>query len=265
MSFSKDISDLVNDVAKTLRTSAQGIGLNQQGWVEFHNEIQQYLLALDSSPSLKEKFQGLERSVGSLRGKEHSKDIDEFGEVLAKVFEFYQSVEAPREDRDKIEVRMNSVDKELKGPTLTWSLISRNPGQFSRGPAGQGSIKEYSPHLRGVFTDPERPNQEIHAYGRRFDNEICLEFTCFDSNYFQKQMILIESVVERYKWFFAYKGFWKLTWLRRGSDSFREVGADKLYCGKIYYQVQTEKIELVTENILTDLVFQLYIYDKIPK
>lgn len=261
----KDLEDLTEEISKLYGFTSFGSMLKEKSWITISNEIQTVINELDKSGILEKKLAGMIRGHAVPQGREAAKDIDQFGDVLSTVVEFYQKYENPVSEEYKISVRGTGRNIEMKNPTLSWKLLSREPGLVSAGGVHTKGTQEMTPHLRGVIKDPKKPNKEIHVYGQRFDNLIEIKFTTMDSNSFQPQILDIEHMIKNYSWFFSYKGFQKMIYVKRGEDTFMNHGGDTYYSGCLIYKLTTEALEAKEEDILRNITIKMFLVDKYNK
>lgn len=139
---------------------------------------------------------------------------------LLNFFPIFQSVIRTQEDADV--KNLNRSDKEayrrlllleddpdevIDTEAITWKLKARSPGRFDQGPAGNGRIQEVVPHLRAKRQHPEHPNETLLTYGKSYGNWIEFAVYARDKKQALKRMLWLESAIDRYQWYFRFKGF----------------------------------------------------------
>lgn len=195
-----------------------------------------------------------------IKSVEPAKDIDEFGLVLAELIGLAQDKIFPRKVRDKVEFRSANSNLEFKNDVITWSLISRLPGQASQG-SMNGEVKHR--HLvarpRGTYDSEEYPNHKVGMYGASYDNTV--ELTCFslDKDRCLELALWIESLIMSFRWYFCYRGFNRVFFCGNKGVCFEEIGANRFYSSKLEFYVSTEKITQIVAPELTSIALQVMV------
>lgn len=184
-------------------------------------------------------------------------DIDDFGTVLSEVIQYDQKVASPKSPFSQVKVALSSVDHVLSSDTVTWRVKSRKPGAWGAGPPGSPSHRTAARHLMGVWDDPEVPNHVVLDYAQFYDNEVEVSFWSADRSQANRMAIELESLIDRYQWYFSMRGFGKILFLSRGEDLHYGNPGNAFYCSDLFYHVSTTKKFLERTAVLTDLYFHI--------
>jgi hypothetical protein len=174
---------------------------------------------------------------------------------LTEFFPVFQEVIRIQEEEDKVpkgkellvleEDPPESIDTE----SITWSLLSRKPGQFNRGAHGESKIKEVTSHIRAIVDHPDNPSEKIVSMGKFYDNYIEFNIYARNSKAAMNRVIWLEKVIDAYRWYFRLNGF---NLIEDSVLNKEQVIIDKLKLVKypVIYYVRTEDIYHITTQEL---------------
>lgn len=183
-------------------------------------------------------------------------DIDEFPVILNQIVEQEQEVEGiPKPDR--VEIVEEHVDLPVERETISWSLVRRIDGLFAQGKPGDSHIRERSYHLRNVTNDPIYPGHHILYYGHYMDNTIQLTTWAPSGRTANNRAIWLESLIDKYRWFFLYRGINSILFQERVRDMYSRHNGVALEGRPLIYFVRTEKIIQVRVATLKRIVFNI--------
>lgn len=132
---------------------------------------------------------------------------------------------------------------------ITWTVKARVPGRFDQGPSGQGRIKEVVPHLRANRKHAEHPNERLLTYGKTYGNWIEFSIYARDKKTALGRVIWFEKAMDRYSWYFRFKGF-RVIEEGMGDRESVEIKGLKLIKYPLTYFVRSEDIYHVTSQEL---------------
>ena len=182
------------------------------------------------------------------------------------------AVETDEEQRDLVDdarvlVTYENPDQRLEDLTqerspkgiLAISLRKRQPGAFGRGAPLEQKIKNRRPLLREEFEDPDNPGYKKAVLGYFYDN--IMRITCWArTNKMANELALwFEGFMEDYMWWFRYSGVNRILFEDRGMDMVENVKGIKLYGRPIDYFVRTERLTLVSQKKLEQILIRCQI------
>ena len=187
---------------------------------------------------------------------EPAKDIDEFPPLVAFAVDKRQEYENMN-GINNVEFRESFADLIIEKDTITWKLISRKPGLYGKGKAGDTRVQEMVRHFRGVFLDPDEAGQSIISHGQFMDNMI--EFTIWsqDASTANRLAVWFELLMEEFRWFFLFHGINRVLFQERKSDIFKEVSGHTLHGRPLIYFIRTERVNLIRESLLKHIIVQM--------
>jgi len=151
----------------------------------------------------------IENYIAELRDNRHSP----IGSDIIEFFPLLQRVIRTKEEQDQVPSGKNLLILEEDPPepidteAITWSLVSRTPGQFDQGSAGKGRIREVTAHMRSVIQHPEHPSEKLITMGKFYSNWIQVNIYARESKVALSRLLWFEKLIESYRWFFRLNGF----------------------------------------------------------
>ena len=192
--------------------------------------------------------------IGLSRTPRLHKSLNEFYGLVKDAIEHAEASQNIIEDR-KVHFTEEDVDSDIKTETITFSLVRREPGAFSRGAPFEGKIKNLRPILREIRDDPESPQHKIFVYGYLHDNVVRFTMWAKTNKTANARALWFESLMLEYSWFFAMSGVGKVLFIGRDEDiSIRDDKGQKLYGRPLNYFVKTEDITTAKETIIRKIL-----------
>jgi len=140
--------------------------------------------------------------ISSVRGALHPN-----GDLL-KLFELIQNAVQSRQESEKVPgdkrllVLASDPPEEIDTEAITFSLLSRGPGQFNKGPPNSARVKELAPHYRGAQNHPEHIGEKLITMGRFFDSNIAFNIYARNDMTALKRVFWFENVMDSFRWLF---------------------------------------------------------------
>lgn len=138
--------------------------------------------------------------------------------------------------------------------TIAFSVISRKPGAFGQGPAGNPTHRNQRPMFREDTKDPENPGYRVMTLGYWYDNLV--RFTCWarTNKAANKRAEWFENLMEEYSWWFKLQGVDRTIYQGRNADIVITVDNNKWYGRPIDYFVRTEKLRVFREKTIEQIL-----------
>jgi hypothetical protein len=95
----------------------------------------------------------------------------------------------------------------LDTEAITWTVISRTPGQYDQGAAGKGKIREVVPHMRTMINHPDHPSEKLIAMGKLYSNWIQFNVYARESKVALNRLLWFEKTMDSFRWFFRLNGY----------------------------------------------------------
>lgn len=133
--------------------------------------------------------------------------ILDFLYLLRKVIESRQNTEGIK-DENRILFLEEDPQEEIDTEAITFSIMYRKPGQFSKGPIGKGSVvRELTPHLRRYEDNQNVPGEKILTYGKLHDTKITFWCNARTDKVAIRRALWLTQVMDSFSWFFFLYGF----------------------------------------------------------
>lgn len=142
--------------------------------------------------------------------------------------------------------------EDLNTEAITWGLSSRMPGSFSKGPAGNGGVREVRGHIRSVSDNPSVPGQKIIEIGRISDNFITLYTWARGNEVALRRALWVEELFDSFNWYFKLFGF-KVIEQKLYNKEIVSVGNLKLTRYPLSYFVGTDDTYCISSQELREL------------
>jgi len=183
-----------------------------------------------------------------------SKNIIEAMDLIKSAVESYELREHASKDA-KINITYAYPDTNIDLETISICLEERSPGMHSQGsPSRRGAVKNLRPLLRETIEDPSNPGYKRAILGYFYDNTLSLTCWARTNKAANDRALWLENVMEEYTWFFAISGVNRVLYQGRGREIVREVGNNKLYGRPIDYFIRTEKLRVVSQKKLEEII-----------
>lgn len=130
-----------------------------------------------------------------------------------------------------------SIDTEA----ITFELLKRENGSFSRGAPFQGNVKEIGYHIRGETQHPEHPGERLVTFGKRYDNLIGFNIYARSNVQARERLLWFEGLMFSYSWYFRVFGF-RVYYFGTGKRERVEIEGTKLTKYPSEYFVGTDDI-----------------------
>jgi len=164
-------------------------------------------------------------------------------------------------EKNKILFTEEDPDVDAVTETITFSLVSREPGIFQRGSprdaGGSNVVRNLRPRLREEKPDPEHPGYRFAITGYWYDNVV--RFTCWanTNKTANARAVWFEDLMEEYAWFFTIQGVNRVLFHARQADVVAEIGGQKWYGRPIDFFVRTEKLRVFSEKTIEEIIVKL--------
>lgn len=185
-----------------------------------------------------------------------SKDYFQFLELVKKAVDDYQRRQKPPDGRE-ISLSWERPDSAAETEKISISLLERGPGAFSKGAPLEGQIKNWAPILREKRKDPENPGYLNLVFGKLYDNKICFTTWAQTNKEAIERAFWFEELMENYTWFFRASGVGRVLFLSQEEDIFIDEHGKRVYGRKLVYFIRTEKITVISEKTIEDIVINL--------
>jgi hypothetical protein len=214
--------------------------------------IQETFDFVKGDPIAQRRARGNPRSVTPGRAK----SLLEFYELVRQSIVDYET-RARVPDIDKVVFTEEEPDINSSTPTVTFSLLKREPGQFGQGGPFGAKHQNLRPMLREEFTDPENPGYRVATTGYWYDNLV--RFTCWSrtNKTANAKAEWFENLMEEYTWWFRLNGVSRVIFWGRDADIVVNVDQNKWYGRPIDYFVKTEKVRVFNEKTLEEILIKL--------
>jgi len=184
------------------------------------------------------------------------KSLKEFYELVRQAIVNYET-RAGTLDINKVNFTEEEPDFENETPTITFSLMKREPGSFSQGAPGEGDVKNLRPRLRESLDDPTFPGYKKMITGMWYDNIV--RFTCWarTNKVANQRAEWFENLMDDYTWWFVISGIQRVIYKGQSNDIVVTVKDNKWYGRPIDYFVRTEKLKTTSEKTLEEIIITL--------
>jgi hypothetical protein len=185
-----------------------------------------------------------------------AKSLLEFYELVGKAISHYE-IRAGTTEENKIVYTEEEPDIAAKTETITYSLISREPGSFSQGAPLEGRVKNQRPMFREEADDPEEPGYKQMILGYWHDNTV--RFTCWarTNKAANKRAEWFENLMEEYSWWYKLQGVERVISLGQRADIVANVQKNKWYGRPFDFFVRTETLRVLKEKTIENVLVNL--------
>lgn len=197
------------------------------------------------------------------RQPKEAKDINDFFDLVRRALEDKQY------NHDGISANRGIVfteefpRKELETETISFALQSREPASMSQGRHGNGRVREWKPHVRGVDDDPNNAGYRIVTFGQKFENYITLTCWAKTNKRANKRARWLEDTLKEYAWWIKYNGIDEFYFVEQEADQILKLdGSNNIIMGRpMRYFVRTERLTHVSENTMRRIIIDLSAHD----
>ena len=185
-----------------------------------------------------------------------AKSLLEFYDLVRQAIEDYER-RAGTPEVNQIRFTEEEPDVDAKTETITFSLVSREPGAFQQGAPMEARVKNMRPMLREEAVDEENPDYRKAIMGYWHDNIV--RFTCWarTNKTANARAMWFEDLMDEYAWWFKLQGVSRVLFWQRNTDIVAKVGGNKWYGRPIDYFVRTEKIQVFTEKTIEEIIVRM--------
>jgi hypothetical protein len=167
------------------------------------------------------------------------------GANLLGFYELVQEAVASRQasehvpDDKRLLVLADDPPESVDTEAITFFMRARAPGQFNKGPAGTGRVREVVAHVRSIQQHPEHPSEKLVTMGRFYDNWVVFNIYARDDYTAFKRVLWFENVMDSYRWYF---GLHRIKTIEEGVGDRARVTIGELPLTKypITFMVRTE-------------------------
>ena len=182
-----------------------------------------------------------------------TKSLNEFYELIGQAIDNYEKREGVSADK-KVIYTEEEPDTSSRTETITFSLISREPGAFSQGAPLEGKIRNLRPMFREEGDDPENPGYRYIVLGYWYDNVVRLTCWARTNKAANAKVEWLEGLMEEYSWWYKAQGVDRVIFLGRHADIVVNVDGNKWYGRPIDYFVRTEQLRVFKEKTIEQIV-----------
>jgi len=167
---------------------------------------------------------------------------------LMDFFKLVQDVVKVKQDYDSVPIDKRLLflaecpDIPIDTESITYELYSRQPGQFSQGSAGQGTIREVTPHIRDIRDHPDHIGEKLVTVGQFYDNTILFNIYARTDYSAIERVLWFEKLITSFKWYFSSHGIDKI--IEQTVNKRENVSINNLILVKysIGYFIRTEDV-----------------------
>jgi len=163
---------------------------------------------------------------------------------------------------DKVTFTEEDPDKILTSEVITASCLKRDPGAFSQGAPFEGKVKNLRPRLWEERDDPENPGYKLASIGYFYDNLVRLTCWARTNKGANRRSDWLENLMEEYSWWFKAEGVDRTLFMGRDKDIVKVVDNNKWYGRPLDYFVRTEKISILSEKKIEQILINLTLSDQ---
>lgn len=195
----------------------------------------------------------LKRISGRSKTLGNSKSLLEFYELVGQAIDNYEKRESISAEK-KVIFTEEEPDTSSKTETITYSLVSREPGAFSQGAPLEGKVRNLRPIFREEGDDPENPGYRFMVLGYWHDNVVRLTCWARTNKAANARAEWLESIMEEYSWWYKAQGVDRVIFLGRHADMVVEVDNNKWYGRPIDYFIRTEQLRVFKEKTIEQIL-----------
>jgi hypothetical protein len=190
-----------------------------------------------------------------------AKSLLEFYDLVRQAIDNYET-RAGATQVNKVIFTEEEPDADSDTETITFSLISREPGSFSQGSTREGDVRNRRPIQRAEGEDSENPGYRYVETGFWYDNIV--RFTCWarTNKAANARAEWFEDFMENYLWWFRMQGVSRLLFEGRRTDIVTVVDNNKWYGRPIDFFVRTEKIRTFSEKKIEQILIKLAVKEE---
>ena len=162
-----------------------------------------------------------------------------------------------KNSKEEIKLVPYGLEEALQTNSISYRILSGEPGPFGKGKVNQPSVSRHNSFLRGVIDDPDDPNYKIYIMSRlqTYMVEFCISSS--NSREADELILWLQNILNNYVWYFKYSGIKEFRFTRRGSDYVEEYDSNLLYKRPISYYVLTEELSEISFVKLRKIIMQL--------
>jgi len=183
----------------------------------------------------------------------NSKSLREFYELVGQSIDNYEKRESVSVEH-KIIFTEEEPDISSSTETVTYSLISREPGAFSQGAPLEGKVRNMRPMFREEGDDPENPGYRFMVLGYWHDNVVRLTCWARTNKAANARAEWLENLMEEYSWWYKAQGVNRVIFLGRRADIVVNIDNNKWYGRPIDYFVRTEQLRVFKEKTIEQIL-----------
>jgi hypothetical protein len=167
-------------------------------------------------------------------------DLNAFFGLVKNAIESKQNTENIPSDKRLLFVEEDPPEN-IDTEAITFELLKRENGSFSRGAPFQGNVKEIKPHIRAERQHPEHPGERLVTFGKRYDNLVGFNIYARSNAQARERLLWFEGLMLSYSWYFKIFGF-KTYFFGTGKRERVEIEGTKLTKYPSEYYVGTDDI-----------------------
>lgn len=185
-----------------------------------------------------------------------AKSLLEFYDLVRRAVHDYE-IRSGVSKVDRVTFTEEEPDADSQTESIVFSLVSRQPGQFSQGAPMEAKVKNLRPIIREECEDPENPGYQQAVFGYWYDNVI--RFTCWARTNKQanKRAEWFENMMQEYDWWFKLEGVDRVLFWERHADIVNRVDDNYWYGRPLDFYVRTEKLRVFSQKTLEEIIVNL--------
>jgi hypothetical protein len=152
----------------------------------------------------------------------------------------------------------SDIEDNLSGETITHSIEERRPGIFKQVNVDQifsnRQIRQRHKVFRESRPDPDHVGGKLFIYGQWYDNLVEFKIWAKTSKVANLRALWLEDTLEKWEWFLQAEGVSKMLYMGRLADQVQQKGNKKIACRTLQYYVRTERLTIIREQVLRNLV-----------
>jgi len=189
------------------------------------------------------------------RTVDSGQELDDCFALIKNAITSKQAYEGVPEDK-RILVVEEDPPETVDTEAITFYLNARLPGSFAQGKAGEGKVREVTPHVRAVIDHPEAPSQKLVTMGRFYDNWITFNIYARSNKAARSRLLWFERTMDIYNWYFRLYGF-RVVELQTGSREVIDMDELKITRYPITYMVRTDDTFHFSSQELKEVIYNV--------
>lgn len=194
------------------------------------------------------------------KGKAISSSIDDLFYLLDNIFKNSIKINPKkwmsRDEKEKLSVNFSMAyqEKEPKTPSITYRVISGQPGAFGRGPENSPTTRQRDKILIESVSDPNDINNQYYIFNSSSDFHIEISTYGKTPEEADKVRRWVEDSIQSNIWYLKYSGIRSFFFSQRLSDNKIEIGEDIIHQRTLKYFVMINELSWTSLQKLRQLI-----------